>query len=94
MFEGILQKFPAAQGTVSILYPYQQHNVMLDYSITSVGERLSRECFTRALDSREYPLNYWQNRQNPEISRTRLVKITTVKYRGIIRGNSKVRRLP
>ena len=48
MFEGILKKFPAAQGSMtSTLYSYQQHNVMLDGSITSVGEHLLRECFTR-----------------------------------------------
>ena len=60
---------------------------MLDDSIISVGEHLSRECFTRALDSREYPSNFVPNRQNPEISRALLCKITTVKYRGIFSGN-------
>ena len=53
MFDGILQKFPAAQGMASALSPYQQHNVMLDDSITSVGEYLSRELLTRAPYSRE-----------------------------------------
>ena len=68
MFEGILQKIPAAQGKASTLHPYRQHNIMLDDSINSVGEHLSQETFTRAPDSREYPLNFVPNRQNPEIS--------------------------
>ena len=68
MFEGILQKFPAAEGMASTLYPYQQHNAMVDDSITLVGEDLSRVFFTRAPDSREYPLKFVPNRQNPEIS--------------------------
>ena len=53
MFDGMLQKFLAAQSMASTLYPYQQHNVMLDDNITSVGEYLSRELLTRAPDSRE-----------------------------------------
>ena len=67
MFEGILQKFLAAQGMASTLYSYRQHNVMLDDSITSVEEHLSREFFTRAPDSREYPLKFVPNRQKTEI---------------------------
>ena len=59
------RNFPPHKAWLPLYTPTS--NTTFD-STTSVGEHLSRECFTRAPDSREYLFKFVSSRQNLEIS--------------------------
>ena len=77
------RNFPPHKAWLPLYTPTSNNNVMLDDSITSVGDYLSRELYTRAPGSREYPLHFVPNRQNPEKFRYKCVSISACRKKAV-----------